>query len=46
LIVRRRDLALLKFKSAPVAAETLHPWVSREHGRNVMVLLRVSPPPN
>jgi 4-amino-4-deoxy-L-arabinose transferase-like glycosyltransferase len=46
LIVRRRDVALLKFKGEPVAAETLHPWDAKEHGRNSIVLLRVTPPPN
>jgi 4-amino-4-deoxy-L-arabinose transferase-like glycosyltransferase len=46
LIVRRRDIALLKFKSDPVIAETLYPWEAKEHGLNSMVLLRVTPPPN
>jgi hypothetical protein len=45
LIVRRRDIAMLKFKSDPVAAETLYPWDPKEHGLNAMVLLRVTPPP-
>jgi len=45
LIVRRRDIATLKFKSQPVAAEALHPWDGKEHGLNAMVLLRVAPPP-
>ena len=44
LIVRRRDIALLKFKSVPVTAETLYPWEAKEHGLNSMVLLRVDPP--
>ena len=44
LIVRRRDIALLKFNSAPAAAETLYPWDPREHSLNSMVLLRVDPP--
>jgi len=44
LIVRRRDIALLKFKSDPVTAETLYPWEAKEHGLNSMVLLRVNPP--
>jgi hypothetical protein len=46
LIVRRRDLALLKFKGEPVAAETLYPWDAKAHSLNSMVLLRVPPPPN
>jgi 4-amino-4-deoxy-L-arabinose transferase-like glycosyltransferase len=44
LIVRRRDIALLKFKNEPMAAETLYPWDAKEHGLNTMVLLRVAPP--
>ena len=46
LIVRRRDIALMKFKSEPVAAETLYPWEPKEHGLNSMVLLRVMPTSN
>jgi len=45
LIVRRRDIALMKFPSAPVAAETLYPWDPEQHSLNSMVLLRVTPPP-
>ncbi len=44
LIVRRRDLGLLKFRNEPVIAETLYPWEPKEHGLNSMVLVRVSPP--
>ncbi len=44
LIVRRRDIAALKFKSETVAAETLHPWDGKEHGLNSMVLLHIPPP--
>jgi 4-amino-4-deoxy-L-arabinose transferase-like glycosyltransferase len=44
LIVRRRDIALLKLKTAPAAAETTYPWDAREHGLNNMVLVRVGPP--
>ena len=44
LIVRRRDIAPMKFKGAPVAAETLYPWDAKEHGLNSMVLLRLPPP--
>lgn len=46
LVVRRRDIALLKFKNEPATAETVYPWDPREHGRNAMVLVRVSPTPN
>ena len=45
LIVRRRDIEMLKFKSEPVAAETVYPWDAKEHGLNAVVLLRVTPPP-
>jgi hypothetical protein len=45
LIVRRRDIGLLKFRNNPVIAETLYPWEPKEHGLNSMVLVRVSPPP-
>jgi hypothetical protein len=43
LIIRRRDLGLLKFASTAAAAETVFPWESKEHGLNAMVLLRVTP---
>lgn len=46
LIVRRRDLDLLNFKSEPAAAETFYPWGPREHSRNSMVLLRITSPAN
>jgi len=36
---------LLRFKSDPVAAETLYPWEPKAHGLNSMVLLRVTPRP-
>jgi 4-amino-4-deoxy-L-arabinose transferase-like glycosyltransferase len=45
LIIRRRDLGLLKFKSNQAAAETVYPWERKEHGLNNMVLLRVTPEP-
>jgi len=45
VIVRRRDIGLLKFKNDPVIAETLYPWEPKEHGLNSMVLVRVTPPP-
>jgi 4-amino-4-deoxy-L-arabinose transferase-like glycosyltransferase len=45
LIVRRRDIGLLKFKNEPVIAETLYPWEPKEHGLNSMVLVRVPPSP-
>jgi 4-amino-4-deoxy-L-arabinose transferase-like glycosyltransferase len=45
LIVRRRDLALLKFKNEVAAAETIYPWDSKKHNRKSMVLLRVNPTP-
>jgi 4-amino-4-deoxy-L-arabinose transferase-like glycosyltransferase len=41
LIIRRRDLGLLKFRTTPAAAETVFPWESKEHGLNAMVLLKV-----
>jgi 4-amino-4-deoxy-L-arabinose transferase-like glycosyltransferase len=41
IVIRRRDLGLLKFDAKPVAAETVFPWESKEHGRNAMVLLSV-----
>jgi 4-amino-4-deoxy-L-arabinose transferase-like glycosyltransferase len=44
LIVRRRDLPLLKFKSALVAAEATYPWDSEQHHLNSMVLLHIAPP--
>jgi 4-amino-4-deoxy-L-arabinose transferase-like glycosyltransferase len=43
LIIRRRDLGLLKFATTAAAAETVFPWESKEHGLNAMVLLRVPP---
>ncbi len=45
VIVRRRDISLMKFQSVPIAAETLYPWDPKEHSLNSMVLLRVTPPP-
>jgi 4-amino-4-deoxy-L-arabinose transferase-like glycosyltransferase len=42
LIVRRRDIGLLKFKHEQVGAERLYPWDAKEHGLNSMVLLRVT----
>ena len=44
VIVRRRDIGLMKFESVPAAAETLYPWDPKEHSLNSMVLLRVGPP--
>jgi 4-amino-4-deoxy-L-arabinose transferase-like glycosyltransferase len=44
LVVRRRDIGLLKFKNEPVIAETLYPWEPKEHGLNSMILVRVPPP--
>jgi len=41
LIIRRRDLGLLKFATAPATAETVFPWESKEHGLNAMVLLEI-----
>jgi 4-amino-4-deoxy-L-arabinose transferase-like glycosyltransferase len=41
LIIRRRDLGLLKFATEPATAETVFPWESKEHGLNAMVLLEV-----
>lgn len=46
VIVRQRDLGLMKFKSERVTAETLYPWEPKEHGLNSMVLLRVVPTTN
>ena len=46
LIVRRRDLGLLKFKNQPAAAETVFPWETKAHGLNAMILLRITPAPN
>ena len=43
IVIRRRDLGLLKFDTKPVAAETVFPWESKEHSRNAMVLLAVTP---
>jgi 4-amino-4-deoxy-L-arabinose transferase-like glycosyltransferase len=43
LIVRRRDLGLVKFKNVPVAAEILYPWEPKSHELNSMILLKVSP---
>jgi 4-amino-4-deoxy-L-arabinose transferase-like glycosyltransferase len=45
LVIRRRDIALLKFKNEPAASETVYPWDRKEHGRNAMVLVRVNPLP-
>jgi 4-amino-4-deoxy-L-arabinose transferase-like glycosyltransferase len=44
LIVRRRDIAMLKFQAEPAAAEKVYPWDAREHGRNAMILLHLGPP--
>lgn len=41
IVIRRRDLGLLKFATTPAAAETVFPWESKEHGLNAMVLLEV-----
>jgi 4-amino-4-deoxy-L-arabinose transferase-like glycosyltransferase len=43
IVIRRRDLGLLKFNTKPAAAETVFPWESKEHGLNAMVLLYVEP---
>jgi len=42
IVIRRRDLGLLKFDTRPLAAETVFTWESKEHGRNAMVLLSVT----
>jgi len=41
IVIRRRDLGLLKFNTKLAAAETVFPWESKEHGLNAMVLLDV-----
>ena len=43
IVIRRRDLRLLKFETNSAAAETVFPWESKEHGLNAMVLLSVRP---
>lgn len=44
LIVRRRDIAMLKLQAEPAAAEKVYPWDARRHSLNAMILLRLGPP--